>query len=66
MSGEELGGVLVAAQDVEVVSINLDVSTNWEVGRRDKDRILINILVLSSLQEWSLDDTGILLSWLED
>ena len=49
MSGKVLGGVLVAVQDVEVVSVDLDVAANWHFCRRNELHLLVDILVLSSL-----------------
>ena len=57
MSGEVLGGVVVAAEDVEVVPIDLDISSNREVSWSDEFIVFVNVLVLGSLQEWSFDDT---------
>lgn len=66
VSGEIFGGVVIRSKDVEVVAIDLDVSTDWELGWSDELHTLVDVLILLSGKEWSLDDTRILLSWLED
>lgn len=59
-------GVFVAGQDLEAVSVDLDVFADEEVGWGDEAHLVVDVLVLLSLQEGSLDDSGVLLSWLED
>lgn len=66
MSGEVFGGVVVRSKDVEVVAIDLDISSDWELGWSDELHTLVDVLILLSGKERSLDDTRILLSWLED
>ena len=66
VSGQVLGGILVTVEDVEVVSVDLNVSTNWHVCWSDELHLLVHVLVLLFLQEWAFEDTRILLSWLED
>jgi len=66
VSGKVFSRVFIAAEDVEVVSVDLDVSTNWQFWWCDELVVLINVLVLPSLKEWSFNDTGVLLSWLKD
>ena len=66
MSCKELGCVVVTAQQVEVVGVDLDVSTNWKVSRADHLHVLIDVLVLLSGKEWTLNDTRVLLGGLED
>ena len=51
---------------MEVVAIDLDISAHWQVGWSDMLHGLVHVLVLSSLQEWTLDDTRVLLGWLKD
>lgn len=51
---------------MEVVSIDLDITSDRQISWRDELHSLIDVLILSSLQEWSLNDTRILLSWLKD
>ena len=51
---------------MEVVTIDLDVTADWEVSWGDEIVVLVDVLILSSLKEWTLDDTGVLLSWFED
>jgi len=61
---EPLLGVLVAREDVEVVSIDLNVSADGQVSRCDDLVVLVDILVLAALEESALDDAGVLLGWL--
>ena len=51
---------------MEVVAIDLDVSTDWQLCWSDELHALVDVLILLSSKEWSFDDTRILLSWLED
>ena len=51
---------------MEVVAIDLDVSANWKLSWSDELHALVDVLILLSSKEWSLDDTRILLSWLKD
>ena len=51
---------------MEVVSVDLDITTNRQVSWCDEVIKLINVLVLSSLKVRSLDDAGVLLFWLVD
>ena len=64
MGVEPLLGVLVAREDVEVVSIDLNVSADGQVSRCDDLVVLVDILVLAALEESALDDAGVLLGWL--
>jgi len=66
MSSEVLDGEVVTAKQVEVVTVDLDISTNWKLGRSDHFSILVDVLVLLSSKEWSLNDAGVLLSRLKD
>ena len=66
MGGEIFGGVLIAVEDVEVVTIDLDVTADWDISWSNEFVVLVDVLILSSFEEWTLDDTGVLLSWLED
>ena len=66
MGGKVFGSVLVAVEDVEVVTIDLNVAAHWHVCWGDELQLFVNILILSSLQEWSLNNTRVLLGWLED
>ena len=51
---------------MEVVAVDLDVSTNWELGWSNELQALVDVLILLSGKEWTLDNTRILLSWLEN
>ena len=51
---------------MEVVAVDLDIATDWELSWGDELHALVDIFVLLSGKEWSLDDTRILLSWLKD
>jgi len=58
--------VVIAGQDVEVVSVDLHVSAERHVSWGEPFTILVEVLVLSSLQELARDDTGVLLLGLVD
>jgi hypothetical protein len=51
---------------MEIVAIDLDVSSDWELSWGNKLHELVDVLVLLSGKEWSFYDTRILLSWLKD
>jgi hypothetical protein len=51
---------------MEVVTIDLDISSDWKISWGDELHLLVDILILLSGKEWSLDNTRILLSWLEN
>ena len=51
---------------MEGVSIDLHVSTDWHVSWSQSLSLLVNILVLSALEEFTWDDAGVLLGWLVD
>jgi hypothetical protein len=51
---------------LEAVSVDLHVFADEQVGWGDEVHLVVHVLVLLSLQEGSLDDSGVLLSWLED
>lgn len=53
---EVLAGVIVARQDVERVTVNLDVAAQGHVRRRDKRVAVIHVLVLSALKELAFHD----------
>ena len=56
---EVLPGVLVAGEQVERVTVNLDVAADWHVRRSDKRHRVVHVFVLSALQEFALDDAGV-------
>ena len=51
---------------MEIVAIDLDVSSDWELSWGNELHELVDVLVLLSGKEWSFDDTRILLSWLKN
>jgi len=51
---------------MERVSVDLHVTANSEVGRRDEIHVLVDVLVLSLVEELALDDARVLLSGLVD
>jgi hypothetical protein len=66
MGREVFRCVFIRSQHVEVVTIDLDISTNRQISWGDEFHALVYVLILLSREEWTLDDTRILLSWLED
>ena len=58
--------VLITTKEVEVVSIDLDVPVHSHVTRSYELHVIVDILVLPSLQKWTFKDTRVLLSRLED
>lgn len=66
MGSKIFSGVLIRVEDMEVVTIDLDVTADWKVGWSDEIVVLVDVLILSSLEEGTFDDTGVLLSWFED
>jgi len=61
-----LDGVVVAAEDVVRVPVDLDVASDGQVGRSDELVVFVNILVLVASQEGSLYDATVLDGWLVD
>lgn len=57
MSVEPLLSVFVARQNVEVISIDFNVSADGQVCRGYELVVLVNILVFATLQELALNDT---------
>ena len=51
---------------MEVVAVDLDISTDWKVSWSNELHVVVDILVLVSLKEWTFNDTRVLLSWFED
>lgn len=66
MSGQVLSCEFIASQDVEVVTVDFDVTTNWEVSWVDELHAVVDILVFVSLKEGTLLNSGVLLSWFVD
>ena len=63
---EVLLGVVVAREDGERVSVDFDVSAKGHVGWGDELAAIVDVLVLSALQELAFDDTRVLLRGLVD
>ena len=61
-----VGGVVIGRKDVEGVAINFHIAANRHVCGCDERHVLVNVLVLSLVQELALDDTTVLLSRLVD
>jgi hypothetical protein len=61
-----LDGVVVAAEDVVRVPVDLDVATDWQFSRSDELVVFVNILVLVASQEGALYDATVLDGWLVD
>ena len=57
MGREIFCGVVITTKNMEVVSIDLDVAAHWQVAWGDEFICLVNVLILSSFKEWSLNDT---------
>jgi hypothetical protein len=51
---------------VEVVSVDLDIASKNKVCWGDEFMILVDVLVLTTFKEFTLDNTRILLSWFID
>ena len=66
MGSQVFGCVVVAAQQVEVVAVDLDVAADWQFRGRDEVVVSVDVLVLSALQERPLDDARVFLRRLED
>ena len=66
VSSEIFTRVLIAAENAEVVTIDLDIVVDTKVARRNELHVVIDVLILLSMEEGSLDDTRVLLSGLED
>lgn len=64
MRGEVLLGVVVAREDCVRKSIDFDVSANGHVGWGDEGTAVVDVLVLSTFQEFAFDDARVLLSGL--
>lgn len=63
---EVLLGVVVAGEQLEAVTVDLDILSYEQVGGSDELHSVVNVLVLLPLEEGSLNDTRVLLSWLEN
>lgn len=65
MSVQIVLSVFIAWENVEAVSIDLNVSAQSQVSGTEESSVLIHILVLSPLKELTLHDSRILLHWFE-
>ena len=66
MGSQVFRGVVVAAQQMEVVAVDLDVAADRQLRRRNKLPVPVHVLVLSALQERPLDNARVFLCRLED
>ena len=64
MGLEPLLSEIVAREHMEVVAVNSDIATDCEVRRGNEVSVFIHILVLPAFEEFTLNDSGVLLSWL--
>ena len=46
---------------MEVISIDFNVSSNWEVSRCNEFVVLVNILIFATLKEFAFNNAGVLL-----
>lgn len=51
---------------MKVVTVDFDISSKSKISWGNKFVVLINVLVLSTFQEFTFQNTGVLLCWLED
>ena len=63
---EVVGGVVVRGKDMERVAINFHIASNGHVCWCDERHVLVHVLVLSLVQELTLDDATVLLGGLID
>ena len=68
---DELGlhpvrGVVVTAEDVEGVSVDLNITADRHVGWHDELVVVVNVLVLLAVEELAWNDSRVLLSGLVD
>ena len=59
-------GVVVAREDMKIIPVDLDVSSDCNVSGVDEVVVLVNVLILSPLQELALHYARVLLRRLED
>lgn len=60
MAREVVAGVLIAANNVVAVAVDLDIATDRHVAWRGELVVLVHVLVLGSAQEWAFNDARIL------
>jgi len=51
---------------MEIVSVNFNITTDCQFAWSNELHIFVHVLILSSFEEWSLDNTWVLLSWFEN
>jgi len=51
---------------MEIVTVDLDVTSYWEITWSNEFHVLFLVFILSSLEEWPFDNTWILLSRFKD
>lgn len=66
MVAQVVHGVLVAAENVVRESVDLDVTTDGQLSGSDELVALVNVLVLITAKEGSLDNAGVLDCGLKD
>jgi hypothetical protein len=66
VSLEVLSGVVVSREDVERVTVDLDVAADAEISEGQELVVVVNVLVLSSVEELALDDSAVLSGHLVD
>ena len=60
VSFEVLSGVVISREDVERVTVDLDIAADGEISEGQELVVVIDVLVLSSVEELALDDSAIL------
>lgn len=66
VSIQVLFSVFVVAENVEVVSVDLYVTSDGHIWWGNECTTIVHIFVLSSFEELSFHNAGVLLSWLKD
>jgi len=61
-----LFSILIHAENVEIVSVDLDITSLWHIRWSDESTIVVDILVLISFKESTFEDAGVLLRRLID
>ena len=63
--GKVLSGVVVTAEHMEAVTVDSYVSSDGKVRWSDELHSAVDVLVFVPLEEWTLKEAGVLLSWFE-
>lgn len=66
MMFEVVGGIVIARQDMEGVAVDLHVTAEREVLGVEEFAVVVDILVLSALEEGPRDEAGVLYCGLVD